>query len=143
MRQCKLLDLCRSSFYYRPPPVSTTDLALMRRLDELHLEHPFLGARKLARMLKREGFAVGRRHVGTLMRLMGIEAIYRKRRTSIPAKGHTIYPYLLGEVAIERANQAWAADITYSTPSQRSPPERGWSCWSMFGMHGSMELMLQ
>jgi putative transposase len=113
MRQCKLLDLCRSSFYYRPPPVSTTDLALMRRLDELHLEHPFLGARKLARMLKREGFAVGRRHVGTLMRLMGIEAIYRKRRTSIPAKGHTIYPYLLGEVAIERANQAWAADITY------------------------------
>ena len=85
----------------------------MRRLDELHLEHPFLGARKLARMLKREGFAVGRRHVGTLMRLMGIEAIYRKKRTSIPAKGHTIYPYLLGEVAIERANQAWAADITY------------------------------
>jgi len=85
----------------------------MRRLDEVHLEHPFLGARRLARMLQREGFAVGRRHVGTLMRLMGIEAIYRKRRTSIPAKGHTIYPYLLGEVAIERANQAWAADITY------------------------------
>ncbi|HXX84089.1 MAG TPA: IS3 family transposase [Casimicrobiaceae bacterium] len=94
-------------------PVSTADVALMRRLDEVHLEHPFLGARRLARMLQREGFAVGRRHVGTLMRLMGIEAIYRKRRTSIPAKGHTIYPYLLGEVAIERANQAWAADITY------------------------------
>ena len=113
MRQCQLLDLCRSSFYYRPPPVSAADLALMRRLDELHLEHPFLGARKLARMLKREGFAVGRRHVGTLMRLMGIEAIYRKKRTSIPAKGHTIYPYLLGNVTIERANQAWAADISY------------------------------
>ena len=113
MRQCELLDLCRSSFYYEPAPVSAADLALMRRLDELHLEHPFLGARRLARMLQREGFAVGRRHVGTLMRLMGIEAIYRKRRTSIPAKGHTIYPYLLGEVAIERANQAWAADITY------------------------------
>ena len=113
MRQCELLDLCRSSFYYRPPPVSAADLALMRRLDELHLEHPFLGARRLARMLQREGFAVGRRHVGTLMRLMGIEAIYRKKRTSIPAKGHTIYPYLLGNVTIERANQAWAADISY------------------------------
>jgi putative transposase len=113
MRQCELLDLCRSSFYYQPLPVSAADLALMRRLDELHLKYPFLGARRLARMLQREGFAVGRRHVATLMRLMGIEAIYRKRRTSIPVKGHTIYPYLLGEVAIERANQAWAADITY------------------------------
>ena len=113
MRQCELLDLCRSSWYYRPPPVSAADLALMRRLDELHLKYPFLGARRLARMLQREGFAVGRRHVATLMRLMGIEAIYRKQRTSIPAKGHTIYPYLPGNVAIERANQAWAADITY------------------------------
>jgi putative transposase len=113
MRQCELLDLCRSSWYYRSRPVSAADLALMRRLDELHLEHPFLGARRLARMLQREGFAVGRRHVGTLMHLMGIEAIYRKPHTSIAAKGHTIYPYLLGNVAIERANQAWAADITY------------------------------
>jgi putative transposase len=113
MRQCELLDLCRSSLYYRFPSVSAADLALMRRLDELHLEHPFLGARRLARMLQREGFAVGRRHVGTLMHLMGIVAIYRKPRTSIAAKGHTIYPYLLGNVAIERANQAWAADITY------------------------------
>lgn len=113
MRQCELLDLCRSSWYYRPPPISAADLALMRRLDELHLEYPFLGARRLARMLQREGFAVGRRHVGTLMRLMGIEAIYRKRRTSMAAKGHKIYPYLLGNVAIERVNQAWAADITY------------------------------
>ena len=113
MRQCELLDLCRSSFYYQPRPVSAADLALMRRLDELHLNYPFLGARRLARMLRREGFAVGREHVGTLMRLMGIEAIYRKKRTSIPAKGHTIYPYLLGNVAIERANQAWAADISY------------------------------
>ena len=113
MRQCELLDLCRSSLYYRPPPVSAADLALMRRMDELHLNYPFLGARRLARMLQREGLAVGRRHVATLMRRMGIEAIYRKRRTSIPAKGHTIYPYLLGNVAIERANQAWAADITY------------------------------
>jgi putative transposase len=113
MRQCELLDLCRSGFYYEPSPVSAADLALMRRLDELHLQHPFLGARRLARMLQREGFAAGRRHVGTLMRLMGIEAIYPKRRTSIPAKGHTIYPYLLGDVVIERPNQAWAADISY------------------------------
>ena len=113
MRQCELLALCRSSLYYRSTPVSEADLALMRRLDELHLEHPFLGARRLARMLQREGFAVGRRHVGTLMHRMGIAAIYRKPRTSIAAKGHTIYPYLLGNVAIECANQAWAADLTY------------------------------
>ncbi len=113
MRQCELLDLCRSSLYYRPPPVSAGDRALMRRMDELHLAYPFLGARRLARMLQREGFTAGRRHVATLMRLMGVEAIYRKRRTSIPAKGHKIYPYLLTGVAIERPNQAWAADITY------------------------------
>jgi transposase InsO family protein len=90
----------------------------MRRLDELHLAHPFLGARRLADRLQREGWAVGRRHVGTLMRRMGIEAIYCKRRTSIPAKGHQIYPYLLANVAIERPNQAWAADISYATPRE-------------------------
>ena len=113
MRQCELLGLCRSSLYYHPKPVSQADLALMRRIDELHLKHPFLGARRLARMLQREGIEVGRRHVGTLLQLMGIEAIYRKRRTSIPDKGHKIYPYLLGTVAIERPHQVWAADITY------------------------------
>ena len=113
MRQCELLDVCRSSLYYQPQPVSPADLALMRRLDELHLAHPFLGARRLARMLEREGVKVGRRHVGTLMQLMGIEAIYRKKRTSIPAKGHKIYPYLLTNVTIERPNQVWATDITY------------------------------
>jgi putative transposase len=113
MRQCELLGLCRSSLYYHSKPVSQADLALMRRIDELHLKYPFLGARRLARMLQREGIEVGRRHVGTLMQLMGIEAIYRKMRTSIPDKGHRIYPYLLGTVAIERPNQAWAADITY------------------------------
>ena len=112
MRQCQLLGLCRSSLYYHPKPVSQADLALMRRIDELHLKHPFLGARRLARMLQREGIEVGRRHVGTLMQLMGIEAIYRKRRTSLPDKGHKICPYLLGTVAIERPNQVWAADIT-------------------------------
>jgi len=113
MRQCELLDLCRASLYYQPKPVSPADLRLMRHIDELHLAHPFLGARRLARMLQREGFEVGRRHVGSLMRLMGIETIYRKKRTSLPGKGHKVYPYLLGSVAIERPNQGWAADITY------------------------------
>ncbi|MPZ47553.1 MAG: IS3 family transposase, partial [Betaproteobacteria bacterium] len=83
MRQCELLDLSRSSVYYQPQPISAADLALMRRIDELHLAHPFFGSRRLARMLERAGVAVGRLHVATLMRLMGIEAIYRKKRTSI------------------------------------------------------------
>ena len=113
MRQCELLGLCRSSLYYRPQPISEADLLLMRRIDELHLTHPFLGARRLARMLQREGVDVGRRHVGTLMLLMGIEAIYRKKRTSLPDKGHRIYPYLLRDVVIERPNQVWATDVTY------------------------------
>jgi putative transposase len=113
MRQCELLDVCRSSLYYQAKPVSPCDLGLMRRIDELHLAHPFLGARRLARMLQREGLKVGRDHVGTLMRVMGIEAIYRRKRTTMPQKGHKIYPYLLGNLAIERPNQAWAADITY------------------------------
>ena len=112
-RQAELLDLSRSSVYYRPRPVSQRDLGLMRRLDELHLKAPFYGARKLAAQLRREGHEVARRHVGTLMRRMGIEALYRRPRTSIPAPGATIYPYLLAGVAIERANQVWASDITY------------------------------
>jgi putative transposase len=111
--QCELLGLSRSSVYYRARALRESDLLLMRRIDQLHLEHPFMGARKLARLLKDEGYAVGRRHVGTLMRRMGIETIYRKRRTSLPGKGHTIYPYLLSQLTIERPNQAWACDITY------------------------------
>lgn len=118
MRQCELLDVCRSSLYYQPKPVSEADLALMRRIDGLHLAHPFLGARRLARMLQREGVKVGRRHLGSLMHLMGIEAIYRKKRTSIAAEGHKIYPYLLENVAIERPNQVWATDITYVPMAQ-------------------------
>src|SRR5512139_637595 len=85
----------------------------MRRIDELHLAPPFFGSRRLARMLQRAGVVVGRLHVATLMRLMGVEAIYRKKRTTIPEKGHKIYPYLLRDVAIERPNQVWATDITY------------------------------
>jgi len=118
LRQCELLDVCRSSLYYQPQPVSPADLRLMRRIDELHLEIPFFGSRRLAKMLKREGFAVGRRHVGKLMRLMGIEVIYPKKRTSIPGKGHKIYPYLLAHLAIVRPNQVWAADITYVPMAQ-------------------------
>jgi putative transposase len=118
MRQCELLELCRSSLYYQPKPVSPAELQLMRRIDELHLSYPFFGARRLARVLQREGVEVGRRHVGSLMRLMGIEAIYRKPRTSVPTRGHRIFPYLLGGWAIERPNQAWAADITYVPMAQ-------------------------
>lgn len=113
MRQCELLGVCRSSLYYQAKPVSPADLTLMRRLDELHLAYPFFGARRLTRMLQRQGSEAGRCHVGSLMRLMGIEAIYRKKRTSIANLGHKIYPYLLTDVVITRPNQVWACDITY------------------------------
>ena len=112
-RQAKVLNLSRSSVYYRPRPVSPEDLALMRRIDELHLERPFAGSRMLRDFLQREGVAVGRRHVATLMGRMGIEAIYRRRNSSKPAPGHKIYPYLLRGVKVERPNQVWATDITY------------------------------
>lgn len=112
-RQAELLDLSRSSVYYRPRPVSERDLGLMRRIDELHLMAPFYGARKLAAQLRREGHEVGRRHVRTLMRRMGVEALYRRPRTSIPAREATIYPYLLGGLVIKRPNHVWTSDITY------------------------------
>jgi putative transposase len=112
-RQAKVLSISRGSVYYRPRPVSPEDLALMRRIDELHLERPFAGARMLRDFLGREGVAIGRRHVGTLMKRMGIEAIYRRPNTSKPAPGHKVYPYLLRGVKVERRNQVWATDITY------------------------------
>ena len=112
-RQAALLQLSRSSVYYTPRPGSDRDLGLMRRIDELHLALPYYGARKLAKQLRREGHDLGRRHVGTLMRRMGIEALYRRPRTSMPARNATIYPYLLANVVIERPNQVWASDITY------------------------------
>jgi putative transposase len=112
-RQAELLDVSRASVYYRPRPVSARDLRLMRGIDELHLEAPFYGARKIAAQLNREGHEVGRRHVRTLMRQMGIEALYRKPRTSIPARGATIYPYLLENLLIEQPNQVWSTDLTY------------------------------
>jgi putative transposase len=112
-RQCELLDLNRTGVYYTPRPIPEQDLRLMRRIDELHLEHPFYGARRLAKQLERESFDVGRLHVTTLMRRMGIEALYRRPRTSIPARDAKIYPYLLDGLAIERPNQVWASDLTY------------------------------
>ena len=112
-RQAELLELSRSSVYYSPRELSERDLQLMRRLDELHLQLPYYGSRKLAAQLRREGHEVGRRHVATLMRRMGIGALYRRPRTSIPARGAAIYPYLLSGISIERPNQVWASDITY------------------------------
>ena len=112
-RQAKVWNISRGSVYYQPRPVSAGDLKIMRRLDELHLEHPFMGARMLRDMLNREGVSIGRRHVATLMKRMGIEAIYRRPNTSKPAPGHKIYPYLLRKLKIEKPNHVWAMDITY------------------------------
>jgi putative transposase len=112
-RQAALLDLSRSSVYYVARPLPERDLILMRRLDELHLKWPFYGARKLCRELWSEGHSVGLRHVRTVMRRMGIETIYRKPRTSIPARAAAIRPYLLSGLVIDRPNQVWAADLTY------------------------------
>ena len=112
-RQAELLDLSRSNVYYLPRPVAAADLVLMRRIDELHLNFPFAGARMLRDMLRLEGVQVGRKHVRTLMDRMGIAAIYRKRNTSAPHPAHPIYPYLLKDLTIDRANHAWASDITY------------------------------
>jgi len=112
-RQAKALNISRAAVYYKPRPVSVEDLEIMRRIDELHLDYPFAGSRMLRDLLNREGVSIGRRHVVTLMKRMGIEAIYRRPNTSKPAAGHKIYPYLLRDMTIERPNQVWAADITY------------------------------
>ena len=112
-RQAELLGMSRSSVYYLPRPVSQADLTLMRYIDELHLEHPFMGARMLRRMLVRQGLKVGRRHVGTLMQRMGIEALCPQPGTSKAHPGHKIYPYLLRRLAITQSNQVWALDTTY------------------------------
>jgi putative transposase len=112
-KQAALLGISRGSAYYEPAPVSDADLALMRRLDELHLEFPFAGSRMLRGLLAAEGSKIGRRHVTTLMRRMGIEAIYRRPNTSKPAPGHRIYPYLLRGLTIDRPDHVWATDITY------------------------------
>ena len=111
--QAKLLGISRGSVYYLPQGVSEAELALMRQIDELHLEHPFMGARQLVRQLRRLGFEVGRLHVRTLMLRMGIQAMAPQPGSSKPAPGHKVYPYLLRNVAVVRANQVWALDTTY------------------------------
>ncbi len=112
-RQAKVLNISRGCIYYKPRPVSAADLTLMRRIDELHLEYPFAGSRMLRDFLHRKGVEVGRRHVGTLMKRMGIEALYRKSNTSKPTPGNKIYPYLLRGLKVEQPNQVRAMDITY------------------------------
>jgi putative transposase len=112
-KQAKALGISRGCVYYLPRSVSPADLGIMRRIDELHLDFPFAGSRMLRDLLNAEGIQIGRQHVATLMRRMGIEAIYRRPNTSKPALGHKIYPYLLRKVPVTRPDQVWAMDITY------------------------------
>ena len=112
-KQAEVLRISRGSVYYLPRPVSVADLQAMRRIDKLHLEFPFAGSRMLRGLLAGEGCNIGRRHVKTLMKRMGIEALYRRPRTTKPEPGHKIYPYLLRGMAITRPNRVWAMDITY------------------------------
>ena len=112
-QQCELLGVSRSSQYYPPLGESALNLALMRRLDELNLAYPFYGSRQIVRHRAREEMFVGRHRVRRLMRLMGLEAIYRKPRTSEPNPQHRVYPYLLRDPEIDRPDQVWCADITY------------------------------
>src|ERR1700732_4886772 len=111
--QCRLLKVARSTLYYHPLPVSTDDLAVMRRMDELYLAYPFYGSRRMVAVLRREGWAVNRERVRRLMRLMGLWAIYQKPNTSRSHPDHKVYPYLLRGLTIDRPNQVWCADITY------------------------------
>jgi putative transposase len=112
-KQAEILKISRGSVYYLPRPVSAADLDIMQQIDRLHLEYPFAGSRMLRGLLALRGCKVGRRHVKTLMRRMGIEALYRRPRTTKPEPGHKIYPYLLRDMEITRPNQVWAMDITY------------------------------
>jgi putative transposase len=112
-RQAEILRLSRGSLYYHPCAVSAADLAIMRRIDELHLDYPFAGSRMLRDLLRGEGIAIGRERVASMMRRMGVEALYRRPNTSKPAAGHKIYPYLLRDLSVVRPNQVWAMDITY------------------------------
>ena len=117
-RQCALLGVSRSSQYYRPKGESAEDLALMRRMDELHIGYPFYGSRQLMRHLRREGVAAGRHRIRRLMRLMGMEATYRRPRTSVASPEHRVFPYLLRGLTISRADHVWCADITYVPVTQ-------------------------
>lgn len=112
-RQCKILDISRSSFYYKPSPLSDKDMELMRQIDEIHLAYPFYGSRKIRDELWSKGYDVGRDKVRRLMRRMGMEALYMKPRMSLAHPGHATYPYLLRGIEVTEANHVWAADITY------------------------------
>ena len=113
VRQCTLLDVSRASVYYRPVPTRAEDLELMALMDRQYLKTPFYGSRKMKAWLLQQGYLVSRKRVRRLMRLMGLEAIYRRPNTSKPAPGHRIFPYLLKGVEVNRVDQVWAADITY------------------------------
>lgn len=112
-RQCELLELPRSSYYREPKPETALNLRLMRALDELYLLYPFFGARQFVRWLRRDGYPVNRKRIQRLMKLLGLEAIYRRPKTSAPNPEHRVYPYLLKGMVIDRPNQVWATDITY------------------------------
>ena len=127
-RQCQLLGLSRSSLYYQPATDNTEDLSLMALIDRQFLETPYYGSRKMTAWLRREGHVVNRKRVQRLMRTMGIAALGPKPRTTKPAPGHKVYPYLLRGLTVDRPNQVWAADITYSAPRP------GWSGVHMSGM---------
>jgi hypothetical protein len=116
VRQCALLSISRSSFYYQPAPEREETLALMRVIDEAFLEMPWYGSRQMARHLQRLGHAVGRKRVRRLMKKMGLSPIYQRPRTSDPHPEHRIYPYLLRDLVIDRPNQVWCADLTYCAP---------------------------
>jgi len=127
-RQSEALGIARSSVYYKAVPLSAEDEAILRCLDALHLDYPFAGSRKLRVLLRAEGIAIGRRHVTTLMRLAGIETLYRRPRTTKKNPAHSVFPYRLRGLSIDRPNQVWAMDITYSAPRP------GWSGVHMTGM---------
>ena len=127
-RQCQLLEVSRASVYRRPAPVSADDLRLMELIDRQYLARPFYGSRRMAAWLATQGHRVNRKRVQRLMRLMGLVAIYQRPNTSKAAAEHTKYPYLLGGLTIDRANQVWCSDITYSAPRP------GWSGVHMTGM---------
>jgi putative transposase len=112
-QQCELLGLSRSSYYYEPAAASAENLALMALIDREYTDHPFRGSRGLTAWLRREGHAINRKRVQRLMRVMGLEAVYPKPSLSVGGAGHTVYPYLLRNVEIERVNQVWSTDITY------------------------------
>ena len=117
-RQCELVSISRSGYYYQPAGETELNLELMRQMDQQHMETPFYGARQMARHLRRQGYTVDRKRIRRLMTKMGLAAVYQRPRTTIPNKKHIIYPYLLGDLTIDRPNQVWCTDITY-IPMQR------------------------